>query len=81
MFTAFDIETGPLPREVLDSLIDPFPPFEPPGPFDPAMVKYGNTKDEAKKAEKLEAARLSTPKKRPRPRTHTPRRKRNTRPA
>lgn len=58
MFTAFDIETGPLPKALLDSLIDPFPPYEPPGPFDPSTVKYGNTKDEAKKAEKLEAARL-----------------------
>jgi 3'-5' exonuclease len=57
MYTAFDIETGPQPREVLDKLIDPFPPFQPPGPFDPASVKYGNTKDEAKRAEKLDEAR------------------------
>jgi len=57
VFTAFDIETGPLPLETLAKLIDPFPPFQPPGPFDPTTVKYGNTKDEAKRAEKLDAAR------------------------
>ena len=59
MFTAFDIETGPLPADVLAKLIDPFPPFQPPGPFDPALVKYGNTKDPAKRAEKLEQAKAN----------------------
>jgi len=59
VFTAFDIETGPLPSDVLAKLIDPYPTFQPPGPFDPASVKYGNTKDEAKRAEKLEQAKAN----------------------
>jgi hypothetical protein len=45
----FDIETGPLPNEILDQCYTP-PPQLP--PWDEAMVKYGNIKDEAKKAEK-----------------------------
>lgn len=51
-----DIETGPIP---LDRLLatDPFPPMEVHPPFDPAAVKLGNTKDPAKIAEKIEAAR------------------------
>lgn len=48
----FDIETGPLADELL---LDQFQ-FEPPphpGEFDPAGVKYGNTKDPDKRAAKL----------------------------
>lgn len=50
----FDFETGPEPWERLERL---FVPPEKPGAFDPATVKYGNTKDETKRREKLEEAR------------------------
>lgn len=52
----FDIETGPLPDEALAQAFK-FDPPPHPGEFDPASVKYGNTKDEAKRAEKLEQAK------------------------
>lgn len=45
----FDIETGPLPWEKIEQYYQP-PPALP--PWDDAMVKYGNTKDEAKRLEK-----------------------------
>lgn len=50
----FDIETGPLPEAKLRELMPEcdLPPH--PGEFNPASVKYGNTKDEAKRKEKLE---------------------------
>lgn len=53
----FDIETGPLPEEKLKALLPEcqLPPH--PGEFDPSSVKLGNLKDEAKIAEKIEAAR------------------------
>lgn len=38
----FDIETGPLPEDVLRTMFEPLPPF------DPASVKVGNLKDQAK---------------------------------
>lgn len=50
----FDIETGARPWEE----IEPFycqPPH--PGEFDESLVRYGNTKDPAKRREKLEEAR------------------------
>lgn len=59
----FDIETGALPREQALSLVDAFRPYQPLEPwqdwppFDPAEVKLGNTKDENKIKEKIEAAR------------------------
>lgn len=56
----FDIETGPLPEEELRRMMAPEePPFDPASikPFDPESVKYGNTKDPAKRAEKLEECR------------------------
>ena len=53
----FDIETGPLPDEVLEARVQPFecPPH--PGEFDASAVKTGNIKDPAKIKEKVEAAR------------------------
>ncbi len=56
----FDIETGPLPEPELRRLMAPEePPFDPKSikPFDPSQVKYGNMKDEVKRAEKLEESR------------------------
>jgi len=52
----FDIETGPLPDAELWKVVAPFDPasIQPYPPFDPSAVKYGNTKDEALKAKKLE---------------------------
>lgn len=52
----FDIETGPLPDDELAERFR-FDPPPHPGEFDPATVKYGNTKDEVKRAEKLEQAK------------------------
>jgi hypothetical protein len=51
----FDIETGPLPDEQLQEIIPAFDvrSFPKPLEFNPALVKYGNTKDEAKRAIKL----------------------------
>jgi predicted PolB exonuclease-like 3'-5' exonuclease len=51
----FDIETGPLPDERLETLFTFDPPPQP-AAFDPSSVKYGNLKDEAKRAAKLEEA-------------------------
>ena len=53
----FDIETGPLPEAILRELLPEcqLPPH--PGEFDPDAVKLGNTKDEVKIAEKIEAAK------------------------
>jgi len=52
----FDIETGPLPDEILQQAIDPFPELE---PFDELSVKTGNLKDKKKIADKIAAARAS----------------------
>jgi len=47
----FDIETGPQPIEILKEISQPFKSsLSDPGPFDSLAVKYGNTKDEAKRA-------------------------------
>lgn len=47
----FDIETGPQPIEVLKEISQPFKSsLSDPGPFDPSTVKYGNTKEESKRA-------------------------------
>lgn len=56
----FDIETGPQPESELRLMMAPEePPFDPASikPFDPESVKYGNMKDPAKRAEKLEESR------------------------
>lgn len=56
----FDIETGPLPEEDLRRMMAPEEPsFDPKSikSFDPESVKYGNMKDPAKRAEKLEECR------------------------
>lgn len=57
MSIIFDIETAPLPDEELVSVVSPFDEPPHPGEFDESYVKYGNTKDEAKRAAKLEAAK------------------------
>ena len=54
----FDIETGPRPLDELRELFT-FTPPDPPGEFNPSSVKYGNTKDESKRAAKLEEARAA----------------------
>lgn len=47
----FDIETGPQPIEVLKEISQPFKSsLSDPGEFDSATVKYGNTKEESKRA-------------------------------
>jgi hypothetical protein len=57
----FDIETGSLPIERLKEIM---PPFDPnslgrhPGEFDPANVKLGNLKDQAKITAKIEDAAI-----------------------
>jgi len=55
----FDCETGPLDDESVAKFSPEFilPPH--PGEFSPASVKYGNLKDEAKRAAKLEEARAA----------------------
>lgn len=54
----FDIETGPLSiGELLQ--VEPFTPPPMPGEFDPSTVKFGNLKDEAKRAAKVAEARLA----------------------
>ena len=49
-----DIETAPLPWPKLEVM---FKPPAKPGDFDPNTVKYGNMKDESKRAAKLEEAK------------------------
>lgn len=53
----FDAETCGLPDTELSALCPEFTPPQHPGEFDPATVKYGNTKDEAKRAIILAEAR------------------------
>lgn len=55
--TIFDIETAPQSEEALQKLMPPFRPWVDLGDFNEATVKYGNTKDAAKRAEKLAEAR------------------------
>ena len=45
----FDIETGPLTKKEVLQFVDDYPEF------DPNQVKFGNTKDPIKKAEKIQA--------------------------
>ena len=54
----FDTETKPHTLEVLQSIVE-YKPKEKkrPGEFDPSSVKYGNTKDPAKREAKLEEAK------------------------
>jgi len=54
-----DIETGPLPDELLRNCLPPFEAPPHPGEFDALAVKYGNLKDEAKRAAKLEECRAA----------------------
>jgi predicted PolB exonuclease-like 3'-5' exonuclease len=55
----FDCETGPLPEDQLRLLMPEFDAskVKHPGEFDPSTVKYGNTKDEAKRTAILEEAK------------------------
>lgn len=54
----FDIETGPLSLDAIKQVTRPFKSkLKHPGEFDPASVKYGVTKDEAKRAAKLQECR------------------------
>lgn len=57
MYTCFDIETGPLDDARLRELMPEFKGLPHPGDFDPDEVKTGNIKDEAKKQDKIDAAR------------------------
>lgn len=50
----WDIETGPRPWSEIESFYEP-PPH--PGEFDESSVKFGNTKDPAKRREKIDEAR------------------------
>lgn len=59
MSLIFDIETGPLPDEQLKAFLPAFEPPKHPGEFDPAAVKVGNLKDDAKIAAKMEEARAA----------------------
>lgn len=54
--TIFDIETGPRDWSEIEGF---WKAPEKPGVFDPNSVKYGNTKDAAKRAAKLEEAKLA----------------------
>lgn len=54
--TVFDIETGPLDRDYVLSMCDPFRPYCKPAPFDPSTVKIGNLKDQAKINAKIDEA-------------------------
>ncbi|MBX3422239.1 MAG: ribonuclease H-like domain-containing protein [Pirellulaceae bacterium] len=57
---AFDIETGPLPLDRLQFILPAFDSSSlgpPPGDFDPASVKTGNIKDQAKIEAKIADAR------------------------
>lgn len=55
----YDIETSGLPDEQLAAMLPPFEAPPHPGEFDPASVKYGNVKDEQKRAAKLADAMLA----------------------
>lgn len=56
----YDIETEPIGDEMLVQIVPPFKcKLKEPGDFDPESVKYGNTKDPAKRAAKLKDAEES----------------------
>lgn len=51
-----DIETQPQPDDYIRSILPPYShKSKPPGEFNPASVKFGQTKDPTKRAEKLAA--------------------------
>lgn len=52
-----DIETGPIPDELLLTRVEEFQPPPHPGEFDQSTVKTGNLRDQAKILEKIQAAR------------------------
>lgn len=58
-FATFDIETGPLPDDVLLRLCPEFVPPAHPGEFDQSTVKLGNLKDQAKINDKISQARMA----------------------
>jgi len=60
MISVFDIETEPLPDDQLAKLLPEFDESKYPllGQFDPKSVRYGNVKDEEKRAAKLEDERV-----------------------
>ena len=59
-FAAFDIETAPLDDAVLAALCPPCEKLPPdPGEFDESSVKYGQTKDPVKRAEKLASVKAA----------------------
>lgn len=53
----FDIETGPLPDDVLRTMVEPFSPPPHPGAFDESSVKLGTLKDPKKISDKITAAK------------------------
>lgn len=55
----FDIETGPLPEEQVLANAAPFDPPKHPGIFDPASVKLGQLKDQAKIETKIAEKRAA----------------------
>lgn len=55
----FDIETGPLDLETIKKFAPAFQPPPHPGEFDPAAVKLGNLKDEARIKAKIDEARAA----------------------
>ena len=54
---AFDIETGPLERDIVLARVKDFEPPEHPGEFDPSTVKTGNMKPETAE-KKIESKRI-----------------------
>jgi hypothetical protein len=54
----FDIETGPLPMDVIRKIVPPFEPPKHPGEFDERNVKLGNATKPETVAKKIEDARL-----------------------
>jgi len=59
MTLIWDIETGPLDDELVAKFSPQFTPPPHPGEFNPASVKVGNLKDQAKIAAKIEEARAA----------------------
>lgn len=54
--TVFEVFTGPLELEIVLPMIEPYPPFATPAPFDAGWVKLGQLKDPAKIREKIDTA-------------------------
>lgn len=55
--TVIDIETWPMPEEVLEKFFPIQEPYEDPGEFDPSTVKVGNLKDPEKIQAKIDQFR------------------------